>query len=1603
MVAGASLALAPAAPASHVGPAGSKPNVLFIVTDDENLAGTAVMPKTLKWFRDGAPGITGGTEFTNGFVTTPLCCPSRASIFSGRYAHRSGVETNTDVTHAPPDGWGTDGTSPGQLSTLQYHLKQASGPGWNGYFTGLFGKYFNIWDITGADPPPYFDRYSVWSIGAHSRFTANEQGTVKTIPEYETTYISQRVDGFLAEAEDDDARPWFLYLAPTTPHSPFTPAPQYANAPVPAFTPPPSYFEQDPLDKPFSEQPASTGDAEVQDIRAAQLRMLMSADDMVESVMQNLVAHGEADNTLAVFISDNGYMWGEHGQGGKAAPYDEAAKVPLFMRYPDGGVATGTTDSRLVANIDLAPSVLDATHLADTDPPHADGTSVFDIRSNPALRRNRLLLEHFGATANTNAGQFAAIRTPTFQYTERYSDPDGVEGPDPPTPTADYVDGGQTIPAQDDDTAVAREYYDLTTDPYQLTNLLRDGDPRNDPPIADLSSRLAADRQCSESSCPADTDPPVLPVDTGITVKPGSQSGDTSPTFTFTATEPGSDFECALDGGGFQSCQSTDTFNLGTGDHTIEARAVDPWNNRDQSPASYAWTIVSGEPETTLTANANQPLKLSDRATATFTFTGSPGATGFECKLDTGAFTACNSGSKSYSGLLDAKHTFTVRAMDGAVPDPTPVSYAWQVDNTNPDTTIFSGPASPVFATEVTVRYRAGELARLLECSLDGGAYAPCGTHADADSLPAGSPVTYTKTWDGLPNGDHTMLVRATDRAGNVDPTPAQFDWSTQALPTFQDAPDTSWPDITAGSVVGAVISDGVGGWYVGGNFSHVGGAAHANVAHIKYDKTVDTWSPATNGTVNALALSSDRNTLYIGGSFTTVNGSTRNGLAALNVNAANGGPTAWNPNATDGSGTPAGVLALALGSNSVYAGGLFTRINGQTRNYVAEIPLAGTGAPTAWTPQLDPPGATPPLVYSLALSSSSVYVGGFRTLQVGGVTRPLVELSRNTGAATSWNPGPDHNVRGVELDSSTIFAGGNFVNVQGGVQRKKAAEFSVGTGAATGWNPSARVAGNPDNSTIGYLEDIMVFPHTAVIGGTFNFLKGEISRSRVAETSRADGTPTDWNPALTYPGSTPIVYETAFHAGTLAVAGEFTYSGETPRRHLAFFADPPPQTTINDPKPADPTTDRDAHFTFSSSESRSTFECVLDGAVLPNCQSPLDLTSLSYGEHILSIRTFDSKGTPDPTPATHRWLVDEQVVSGTPEGGWPNVTGTEVRSVLPDGNGGWYVGGNFTTVGGATHGNIAHIKSDKTVDNSWNPTTNDGNGATDDTVRAMALSANGQTLYIAGSFTTVNGQARGRLAAIGTGGGGTLTAWNPNADGTVHSLGLGANSIFAGGAFTSLNSQPSGPIAELALTGAGLRTSWNPEVTAGTVFTVEVGPTRIYAGGTGLIVGLANRNLVELDRTLGVATAWDPAPDGAVRALDLTSSSTIYVGGQFGLIGGLTRSRAAEVHLYLTDVATGWDPSVTSVGGPASGTVYDVHASTSMVTIAGAFDQVKGINRLRLAQTNRTDGSPDGWNPGPDKVVYDVASDGSTLAAGGQFTTAGGQPRSLLAFFDGL
>lgn len=422
-----------------------RPNILIIVTDDQRAGeGTLrVMPRTRHWLMEN------GTRFPNAVSTTPLCCPARASIFSGRYAHNHGVFTNL-----------------GELTfrhkfTVQHYLSRA------GYRTALAGKFFNNWDLD--RPPPYFDRWAMFDGGYYNR-TFNIDGTMRTTSRYSTDYMSDKSEGMLRDFEENDGQPWFLYVAPYGPHAPFTPARRHRNAEVPYWNGNPAVFETNRSDKPdyvrLREETYKTWRGN----RRKQLRSLMSVDDLVGRIRRTILDLGESRNTLVFYLSDNGYMWADHGLYDKGAPYTPSVRIPFLLSYP-ATPSLAPVDTRLVGNIDLAPTILDAAGISQAAQHPMDGKSLFNQNWN----RERILAEYRNSDNRWTPPTWASTRTRDFQYTE-------------------YYDNGKRI---------FREYYDLERDPWQLRNRLGDGKRSNDPPSLKLmSEQLAADRRCSGNACP---------------------------------------------------------------------------------------------------------------------------------------------------------------------------------------------------------------------------------------------------------------------------------------------------------------------------------------------------------------------------------------------------------------------------------------------------------------------------------------------------------------------------------------------------------------------------------------------------------------------------------------------------------------------------------------------------------------------------------------------------------------------------------------------------------------------------------------------------------------------------------------------------------------------------------------------------------------------------------------------------------------------------------------------------------------------------------------------------------------------------------------------
>ncbi len=309
--------------------------------------------------------------------------------------------------------------------------------------------------------------------------------------------------------------------------------------------------------------------------------------------------------------------------------------------------------------------------------------------------------------------------------------------------------------------------------------------------------------------------PPVdlAPPDTTINTGPAATTIELSANFTFSANEAGATFQCSLDGAAFAACTSPATYaGLAVGTHIFAVQAIDSAGNADATPASYTWTIeavptpeptpeptsaLTPEPTTEPTAEPTTEPAPADAAPpdttidagpaattsdtgASFAFSSNEAGVTWECALDGGGFAACTSPA-AYSGLAAGTHTFSVRATDAAGNvDQTPASYAWTIeaaptpaptpepapaDTVPPETIIDAGPAATTTDTGASFAFSSNEAGVTWECALDGAAFAACA-----------SPTTYA----GLAAGTHTFSVRATDAAGNVDPTPASASWTIQ-------------------------------------------------------------------------------------------------------------------------------------------------------------------------------------------------------------------------------------------------------------------------------------------------------------------------------------------------------------------------------------------------------------------------------------------------------------------------------------------------------------------------------------------------------------------------------------------------------------------------------------------------------------------------------------------------------------------------------------------------------------------------------------------------------------------------------------------------------
>jgi N-acetylglucosamine-6-sulfatase len=434
-----------------------RPNVLVLVNDDQRPEDIALraqyMPKT--YGPTGWMSTAKAVEYPQAQATNPNCCPSRASIMTGRYDHNNGVKTQADALKLNYN------------STMQHYLHLAD------YQTGLVGKFLNSFPQNNR--PPDFDDYSMYESSSYTKLTVNDNQKIQTITQYATTYWGNRMMTQLQKFTANATKPWFIYGTAHVPHAISTgvavPETKYANAPTRNCVQP---GEADLSDKPKYVGFVHKTPSYLQSVCQSQIRALMSYDDQLNRIFTYLQTTGQLSNTLVIVTTDNGYMWGEHNRDSKFVPYLPSIKVPLTVRW-DGHMTPGV-DNRLTTNIDYAPTIMAATGTtAPAGSPTFDGQSLLLPGS-----RTTMGSEYYFDSADAPAiPTWAQLTGKGWTYIQDYTT---------------SVDSTQMT---------FEEYYNTTTDPGQLTNLLKDGNPANDPPnLAQLRAQLAAFRSCSGTNCP---------------------------------------------------------------------------------------------------------------------------------------------------------------------------------------------------------------------------------------------------------------------------------------------------------------------------------------------------------------------------------------------------------------------------------------------------------------------------------------------------------------------------------------------------------------------------------------------------------------------------------------------------------------------------------------------------------------------------------------------------------------------------------------------------------------------------------------------------------------------------------------------------------------------------------------------------------------------------------------------------------------------------------------------------------------------------------------------------------------------------------------------
>ncbi len=819
--------------------------------------------------------------------------------------------------------------------------------------------------------------------------------------------------------------------------------------------------------------------------------------------------------------------------------------------------------------------------------------------------------------------------------------------------------------------------------------------------------------------------------------------------------------------------------------------------------------------------------------------------------------------------------------------------------------------------------------------------------------------------------------------------------------------------------LVNTVVSDGNGGWYLGGAFTQIGNTLSKNIAHVLPNHTVNTNFWETNGEVRTIARMGNR--LFLGGSFSSIQRRETMISKFVMVNRSTMKPDFSFPRVNGDV-----FCILADSSGGFYIGGYFSKVADSTRTNIAYIDH--TGQVTAWKPSVLGD------VKTMSILADKLLIAGSFTA-VNGVSRSnIAAVSIYDGSTQSWNPSTLGRVNAIAARNDTVFVGGNFSNI-GGAFRDNFALLNATSGTAYPF-----VA-----NTTGEVLSLSLRDTLLALGGAFGQI-GAPSRLAVGvfNTKTMTLTPASYN-------INGIVNNLELSDRGLYIGGYFTSINGFTRNYLASLN--PVSTNLNNWIPdAKEAVTRiklcgNALIASDNYNSLSQDNISTNGTLTAydtSTAAKMDI-GVAIEDPVYALAISNSKiaigGTFKAAGFANRLNVAAINTLNGDTSSWKPAIGGMVYKIYPDSEA-IFIGGKFTTVNGSARTNVASVDTNGLLQ-SFNPVLAGGEAVRDivtsrgsvflggffstfngqfrynlaklnKSTGTMTASFNANcpalgyvysmllhdsVLYVGGSFTSMGGQSRTNFACLDTNTGSAKLWFNHNVNNVVYGLCKVSNNLCVVGNFTTINAQTRNRTAMVSLAGTQLL-PWHIPSSSNELRAVatDMSNQRVLIGGASTTIGNSNLGgLACLDLNTMTFTNWRPlVTAGDVNKITLKNNRIFVAGSSNMAINGVTRP-----YLACIDATTGiLDPTWNPV---FSGDVNTIGAIGNKLFVYGVFSSVNSTSRFRLAALDLQTGSLTSWNPGGSSVssVTGFLQVGSNVLITGSFSNIGGQSREGMVMLD--